>query len=97
MYVPNDGVTILTCTVTDTMASIIAMSERASSDKDTGSDGGGVLSAIGYEFETTSFSYTSRDVILYALGGKSPTVHMTTSSTIPFQLVPHCLQTINQN
>jgi len=80
------------------MASIIKMSEGASGDKDASSAGDGVLSAIGYEFDTTSFSYTSRDVILYALGGKSPTFHMTTTLIVmPSQLVPHCLQTISQN
>ena len=38
----------------------------------TDNDGGdgGVLSAIGHKLDPCSFTYASRDVILYALGGK---------------------------
>ena len=36
---------------------------------------GGVLSAIGHEFDVHTFTYTSRDVILYALGGKESCTH----------------------
>ena len=38
-------------------------------------DGGGILSAIGHKFDDHSFTYTSRDVILYALGGKRSCDH----------------------
>lgn len=61
-------------------------------------DGGGVLSAIGHEFDVHPFTYTTRDVILYALGGKRSHDH-----TLMYwihahaQLVLHYLLTTNQS
>ena len=79
------------------MASIMKMSEQERGDNDTVDSDGGVLSAIGYEFDTTSFSYTTRDVILYALGGKCSHFQMASTLYCLFQLVPLCHQTISQN
>lgn len=45
------------------MAEVTVLPHSAAGD-------GGVLSAIGHEFDAHSFTYTSRDVILYALGGE---------------------------
>lgn len=42
-----------------------------------GNNSDGVLSAIGYQFEPQSYTYTSRDVILFALGGKRSCAHTT--------------------
>ena len=62
-----------TGTSTPLANNMISVTTSATDSHDDGD--GGVLSAIGHEFDPHSFTYTSRDVILYALGGKRLCAH----------------------